>query len=352
MRVGNIEGQIDSLMQICYDSGELAAAVTSLTISGISGDVDEEYQLIYRIIDGADSAYKLYPNNDTTAANHGTQHIRGINTTASAIRDTAECRYGDGSSGQISMGVINFHATSGYVRTAKTKYITSVSGTTVTGIYLVGNVWNNTADNLTSFVFNFGTNGAGIGSRVILLRKVTNSGLKTGVLDVQGKVKYAWQEIYRNELVSAATSVTISGLTGNTDVLYRIKTKQIGISGGSSINVRPNNDSGSNYGYQYLNGTATAGAARGTDGSLNRFGNGADAGHIGMAEGLLYAKSGFVRTAIVTESYDVDGTTIGGLLYWGDSWNNTTDEITSLVFYSATNGMAIGTEIVLERLNL
>ncbi|KKM18202.1 hypothetical protein LCGC14_1668080, partial [marine sediment metagenome] len=95
--------------------------------------------------------------------------------------------------------------------------------TTIDKIASYAESWTNTADEITSLVvFADNTDGIGIGSRIILLKKVdVSSDMKTGAIEVQGEIENAWQKIYTNDLTSAAASVTISGLTGNTDVVYK-----------------------------------------------------------------------------------------------------------------------------------
>jgi hypothetical protein len=74
---------------------------------------------------------------------------------------------------------------------------------------------------------------------------------------------------------------------------------------------------------------------------------------LSLGEMLIYAKSGYVRTILNSINCDVNGTTIGYLLQYGQSWNNTADNLTSLVILAdQANGLGIGTEITLERLNL
>jgi len=154
-----------------------------------------------------------------------------------------------------------------------------------------------------------------------------------------------WKKIYETTLTDAATSVTISSLDGNTDEEYRliIRATNSNISD-SNIGIRPNNDSGSNYGYQYLYGNdTTIGAARTT---FNYFRLGAYF-YRNFSDTLIHAKSGYVRTAITTY-LTKDESTIFIIGTFGQVWNNTADNITSVVIVSdATNGLGIGTVIEL-----
>ena len=176
-------------------------------------------------------------------------------------------------------------------------------------------------------------------------------GIRTGTLNVQGKVTAGeFQKIYQTTLAAAATSVTISGLDGNTDVLYEVRARVItGAGGGGNEQVRPNNDAvDGNYGYQTLTGTnTTVGAARSTLTGMI-FADGNSAGDVSFATMLLYAKSGYVRTSITQATNRIAATTVTNIKLIGNSWNNTADNITSIVIpTAAANGLGIGTVIEL-----
>ena len=67
-----------------------------------------------------------------------------------------------------------------------------------------------------------------------------------------------------------------------------------------------------------------------------------------MTEALIYAKSGYTRTVLHSSIYYASGTTVTGLEVRGSSWNNTADNITSIVIgASTTNGLGVGTSIEL-----
>jgi hypothetical protein len=366
MRAGSVDGLITSMMQVVYDSGELAAAATTLTISGLNGDVDEEYEIIIRVINNNAGAIGLYlrPNNDSGANQYGCQYLVGeaaVKVTARLTTNSAYTIYVAGSTAQNYMifSTGKLLAKSGSVRTFINKVAEGITGTTVNDMSLLGQSWLNTADNITSLVLtSVSTDGIGIGSRVILLKKVTyTSSMKTGVLDVKGTVKNAWQEIYRTELGAAVTSLTISSLTGNTDVLYRLKARIVSGAANCNFFVRPNNDSTAGiYGNQILIGNnATATAARDTSETYFWLTNTADndSGDMVIAEMVLFAKSGYVRTALVESAEKISTTTVTQINLYGQSYNETSTEITSLVILSdVASGLGIGTQIVLERLNL
>jgi len=216
MRYGNIDCPdiIDTTCEVVYDSGELTATATSITISGLSGDLDKEYRLLCRFIgSGAVGDYKLTFNTDT-AANYGHQEINGVNATAAAVRNTSIAYLGIGNTGTTAYQSFSdtvIYAKSGKVRTALSKYAYDITGTTVTGIVQRGYSWNNTVDNITQMVITPAANLIGIGSRIILLKKrELTSGTKTGEIDPQGTTYGHWQLIYDNTLTAAKTNLMLT----------------------------------------------------------------------------------------------------------------------------------------------
>ncbi len=161
-----------------------------------------------------------------------------------------------------------------------------------------------------------------------------------------------WQVEYKNILTSSATSVTISGLTGNIAEEYMLICKFVNDYAGSvTYLLRPNNDTGSNYGDQYMGGIDTSVVAGRTNSRTGLY-LGACTGQnfISQTRLLLYAKSGHIRVGIVLPAEGVNGTTIYAMMSFGLSWTNAADEITSLVvFADQTDGLGVGTEIILYK---
>jgi hypothetical protein len=530
MKTGDLEFpvKIDGTMAVVYDSGELTEAATSITIPELNGDVDEEYELIARIVSGYDGGcnFRAKFNNDG-GNNYGYQLLQGVNATPYAERATPSCLFlvGVDAIGHIGLSQSTIQAKSGYVRTVITKAVGSINGTTVNDINIVGQSWDNTVDNMTSIVVygEQGTGGLGIGSRIILLKKVTaTGGMKCGNLEVQGKIYGVWQEIYNHTILGSIyptqdadhvkattkydaanfypyhttdptksltgdwggtqwlaiegtvtnqrfhidlgsaqiitriyyensvasgiltntgvqnftfwgsnsatafaeltygtdtnwtqlttsqstldqhatsdtadpkyitvtntvsyryyafkfadnwghaslmgvrrielqtgsegpqTSLTVSSLTGNTDVLYRLRYRIVA-NAESYVACQPNNDGTANiYGLQNIQGSnTTIVAQRGALSTGLRMGYMYD-NHLLFGELIIYAKSGYVRTAL-QESFDINTTTIDCLFLQGEAWNDVSTQITSLVIGGAANCLDVGTEIVLERLNL
>lgn len=361
MRTGKIDsGNFDVLPSVVYDSSEIGAAVTSITVSGLDGNSAGEYEIICRLISGSASAPNFYMTiNNDTGSTYGYQRLRGANTSVSATR-AAITNIALGTSDgldDISLATVKLYAPTGFVRTAIVKRAMDIKSTTVTYMDLAGYSWNNTVDNITRMDFIADqTNGIGIGSRIIILRRnASGIGLRTGTLNVQGTVKGAWQRIYSNTLGSPATSVTIPSLNGNTDVLYRLKVREVGGATSSRPRYTFNADTGTNYGYQHCYGEGNGVAASRTTGAnyINLDENIADTGAIIQQDILIYAKSGYLRTLISESISGISTTTVLNVNLAGAVWSDTAANITSIVIgNNATNGLGTGTSIILERLNL
>jgi hypothetical protein len=178
--------------------------------------------------------------------------------------------------------------------------------------------------------------------------------MKTGKLNIQGSLQAdTWERIFDTTLVAAATSVTISGLHGDTDEEYELEARIVnGYNGAASYLVRCNNDTGSNYGSQNLAGENSTVSASRDSGALTSwfFGYGSALNNLNQSEMLISAKSGYVRTAINEHTDSIVTTTVGRMYLRGQSWNNTADEITSLVVLAnQANGLGVGTQITLWR---
>ena len=191
-------GIADTTMTVAYDSGELAAAATSVTISGLDGDVDEDYELICRLVGDAAAAspYLGITFNNDTGGNYGRQDVLGADATALAARGTTDtlfplAAYYRTPEDQILFSVTKIKAKSGFVRTMINKFANQISGTTVTYAGLAGGSWNNTADNIASIeIKKADADGTGIkaGSRIILLKKSSAATTKT------------WEQVYTHTI--------------------------------------------------------------------------------------------------------------------------------------------------------
>jgi len=141
-------------------------------------------------------------------------------------------------------------------------------------------------------------------------------------------------------LVSAGTftsSTNITGLSGDTDKVYKLIIRASKSSSYFHIYLRFNNDSGSgNYEWVSVSAAYYDGSVH-TDGQhsasdkiyLSRYyGMGETAQQIGFYEITIYAKSG-VKRAVISNSVVLYGSDFGtGQI--GATWSNTSDEITQI----------------------
>jgi hypothetical protein len=361
MRTGSLQSNLDVLSSVIYDSGELTSAVTSIIVPGLNGNEDGEYEIIARMVNGYNGACSdgIRFNGDSDS-NYGFQLLKGVSTIVSAIRNTSQgaMYFADHSAlGDINMSHIIIQAKNGYIRTAISKTAYGIATTTVTGINRTGFSWNNTSDNIKSItIFNSEASGIGIGSRIIILRRnASATGIRTGALNVQGNIIGTWRRIYSNTLVSATDKITISGLDGDKDILYKIKIRIIhGNDTDQGFLIRPNDVStAGNYGYQYLLGSsANVGSARNTAGTGFIAGAAIANGSIDMSDSLLYAKQGYVRTLLSDNVQNTSTTTVSTIVITGQSWNNTNTNITSLTINGTANSFGIGTFVELYKINL
>jgi hypothetical protein len=179
--------------------------------------------------------------------------------------------------------------------------------------------------------------------------------MKTGALNIVGQF-YAgtWQLVEDKQFTEATTSYTFSGLHGDTDEEYRVVGFFVNpYAGSTSYFIRPNNDTGSNYGYQYVRGINTATSAARSTATGMVLTTTSNQNEKCLGELILKAKSGIVRTAINMYVAGVNGTTVLEAGIVGHSWNNTSNEITSLaVTATNANGIGAGSRVLLFKRTL
>jgi len=342
-----------------YKDGPL----TSYTISGLNGDVDEEYRLVSRIVNGYNGGvnFRLRLNEDT-GDNYGYQYLKAENTTVSAARvvggEFAFPSYIATLNGiAFAEGILI--AKSGVVRTLITNDVRSIVGTTINSVAIYGQSWNNTVDNITTMTIKAtDADGLGTGTHLLLFKKtltglVATSGIKTGKLNVKGNINCGvMQKIYDSTLAAAVTSVTISGLNGDVDTIYELKVRTINqYNGTNEMSLLCNSDGGANYGQQFLEGAnTTISVARytGQPRLILDYNNDTAQNQIDMYDILLFAKSGYIRPAIIGGAIGISTTTVANSCLTGGVWNNTADAITSITLQSLrAGGLGIGTHIEL-----
>jgi hypothetical protein len=139
-------------------------------------------------------------------------------------------------------------------------------------------------------------------------------------------------------------------MSGNTDEEYRLLIRHInGYNGVGQLWLRFNNDSGTNYGYQRVYGQATTVTATQLTATTQiTLAAGNSLNNSSMSDTLIYAKSGYPRTALTTVATGMATTSVDTIQQFGYVWNNTTDNITGLYFRSdQDNGIGVGTSFEL-----
>lgn len=167
-----------------------------------------------------------------------------------------------------------------------------------------------------------------------------------------GRLLGVWEVVYEDTLTAATTFVDISGLDGNTDKIYRfIMRLRAGVAGVTRYYIRPNNDSGANYGRQL-------GEFEDVNVTAQRFANETGyyvsyseaAGRLSIVNFFLFPRTGYIRTGILLAGCDMYGETVEEVFISSHSWNNTAANITSLrLVASQANGLGIGSSILLLR---
>jgi hypothetical protein len=334
---------------VIFDYEVTGSAAASINCgSPFLGDSDGWYTIIARhVYDTSTSTLNLTFNADTTAANYGYRGITANNTTVANINSTSStirlCSVASGTTTGLSFLVL--YAKQGSVRLMNGYNVCDINGTTVTQLEVIGSVWNNTNTQITNMVFTPSAGNIGVGGRVIVLRgnalAVNSSPSQVG----------AWKRVGSTVLGGAASSVTFSGLNGDTAVCYYLSSS-IKVTGNCTAYILPNNDgTAGNFGYQYLysDGT-TVGAGRSATTPGFWFGYGSANTRIFLANAIIFAKTGFLRPAILQSASDINATSVGNGWMFGQSFTDTATNITSLVVKASANNFDTGSQFDLYAL--
>jgi len=176
--------------------------------------------------------------------------------------------------------------------------------------------------------------------------------MKIGNKNPQSNIDYdTLEKIFEHTITTAVTSIDITGLSGNTDEQYMLDCRFVnGYNGGNNFYLLANNDSGTNYGTQNLVGSVTTVSANRSARTNFDIGYCSTVDYICQSNLVLHAKSGYVRTCLINIGRSITGTAVTDMIVTGSSWNNTADEITSLIIQSLNaNGLGIGSSISLYR---
>ena len=176
--------------------------------------------------------------------------------------------------------------------------------------------------------------------------------MQRGTVLPKGAVSYdGFQKVYETTLGATASSVTITGLNGDVDVEYKFAIRQVGGVASEQSGVRINNDSTAGiYGYQDLSAINTTIFPERSTSNTFYFApqEALEEGDLLSTNITIYAKTGYVRTALLETTADISSTTVSDVNFAGWSYNDTSTNVTSLVLVSsAAGGLGIGTYIAL-----
>jgi len=359
MLYGNIDGLVKGIDSVVFDY-TTTGAVTSIDTGAIlNGDEDCFYTVFaFHVYDTATSTLNCYFNADNTAGNYGYRGITAASTTVANVNSTSAllrlCSVASGTPQGFSM--FSMYSKQGSVRLLNGFNVCDINGTTVTQLEYISSVWNNTDTNITGMVFAPSAGKCGVGTRIIITKGNNfTDGMKTGVINTSG-IKNAWIRHDSQTLASPATSVTFTGLDGDNDVLYYVKSTVKSVTGKTDgIKLQINGDTGTNYGRQNLNGANTTVAANRLTNAKYIYSAYTDAAaRYSIAEALIFAPKGFIRPAITQKINSINGTLILSLTLAGFSWSNTVDNIIqiSLSDYYGNNHIGAGSTFELYKLNI
>lgn len=146
-----------------------------------------------------------------------------------------------------------------------------------------------------------------------------------------------FQEILDFTSAGSESSVSVT-VDGDTDKEYLIYTRNL--NSGAKIGFRFNSDSGNNYGYQFLNNSSgTITANRSYDSGTSAITN-----TLGEQLWRVLTPTGFIKTMFSESCVYSSGTTISQMTFVGWSWNSTAN-VTSIDFFSASGNFGTGTRI-------
>jgi len=167
-------GKLQQIWQKVYDS-VLSSNATSITISGLDGNNDYVYYIIwaYKATYGGNTYFRVRLNNDG-GANYGRQYLYAKDGSpyAGGATDQTDLWLGyTEAANQIGLAYNFLYAKSGEARRAVGEFLSVAAGETIHRHFGISQTWANTSSNITSMVFS-ATQGSGIkaGSHLIIYK--------------------------------------------------------------------------------------------------------------------------------------------------------------------------------------
>lgn len=363
MKFGNIQGLVNGTESVVYDytvSGSARTTIDTSTDGNIATLGDGEYTIIlFGVAGSSGDNIRIRFNGVANDTYFGSRSIYAYDT---SVGDDTGITIGatTANTSPICLGVFNLIAKTNYVKLMNGLHTRNIGGTTVT-ILISGGYVNNSTDALSSIQFlSASANQLGVGTRVIILKKNNfTEGTLTGVINspyIQGSwVRVGTPSIGSTIgsiiLPSATNTLNFTNLDGNTAVCFYLRS-QIKASGGGTGHclIRFNGDTGNNYGRQenLINNTTISGN-RAVASAFNIAYAGTN-GYYGQGEMLIFAKSGFIRPSLCASALDITGTTVGYIVQYGNSWNNSSDNITQISLTTSSNNWDAGSQFDLYAL--
>ena len=169
---------------------------------------------------------------------------------------------------------------------------------------------------------------------------------------VNGTVYNSWNLITRYVLPSATNRIAITGLNGDSDILYHVVMRAVLTAPSTqSLWMAINQDTGGTYGYKdtiYVAGGAPT-AYRDSTFSVYigpQGGGTAPADSVTFYDAYIYAATGVERAILSNITGQADEKYIYFRMRMGTTWNDTTNTITSLIFWGVTaTSFGVGTTI-------
>ena len=195
--------------------------------------------------------------------------------------------------------------------------------------YMIGDLYQNKRDINNNNFTATGTVSAGqINVSTVMVSNLSVS----GSINTQGK---HWEIIFSTYIGTPLTSYTITGLTGNSDLMYKLNTWLGGTSTGDDFAIRFNGDTGSNYANNriYSNG-ATISPQAGTATCIYWANTNASPA---ITEGTIYAKASGILNLWRSVVYTGGSASLYYMSGVGN-WNNNADNITSITIFTVSGG--------------
>ncbi len=161
-------------------------------------------------------------------------------------------------------------------------------------------------------------------------------------IDMTGEFSKAFNLIAEETVDGTVTTISFSGLSGDTDEVYIVccHAKISAPAASFRTYLSFNQDTGTNYGYQLIAGRdaamnkARTTTSEGIQTNFHYTGITTSA-QVSHSDSIIYAKSGHERTSLTDGGENMASDYIERVTLLGNIWNNTADEVTSIVLWNS-----------------